>query len=48
MKIVAVSGKSYPVDKKRAEEIGVNRYLVKPFGFPELKEAVAELLGASS
>jgi phosphoribosyl 1,2-cyclic phosphodiesterase/ActR/RegA family two-component response regulator len=40
--IIAASAKRYPVDIRKAMEMGANAYLVKPYGMEELLEKVCE------
>lgn len=47
-KIVITSGKNYPVDLKAANVVGADRYLVKPFIFPELLKTIDSLLGPAA
>ena len=44
MKIIVTSGKSYPVDIRAAKDAGADQYLVKPYGFQQLVDAVERLL----
>lgn len=45
MKIMISSGKSYAVDRKAAQTIGADHYLVKPYTAEELLKAVQGLIG---
>ncbi len=44
--VILVSAKSMPSDIKIGMDAGASRYLTKPVGFLELKNAVAELVPA--
>lgn len=44
--ILVTSSKAYPVDIKKAKELGAADYLVKPFDLAELLEKVKALLGS--
>lgn len=40
IRVVVASAKAYPVDIRKAKELGASAYLVKPYGREELLEAV--------
>ncbi|MFH1729015.1 MAG: response regulator [Pseudomonadota bacterium] len=46
IKILIVSAKSFTADMKKAEELGANGYLTKPFRKAELIDEMNKLLGA--
>jgi phosphoribosyl 1,2-cyclic phosphodiesterase/CheY-like chemotaxis protein len=43
-KIIVVTGRDYPTDRKTAEEAGADEYLVKPIEFARLQEALQRVL----
>jgi len=46
MKILIVSAKAYEVDRKAAERLGADKFLVKPFTAETLLDSVKELVGS--
>jgi phosphoribosyl 1,2-cyclic phosphodiesterase len=48
IKIIVTSSKAYPVDIKKAKELGAADYLVKPYEMAELLNRVKALAGASN
>ena len=44
VRIVAISGKSYPVDLQTAKAEGADHYLVKPLSAPHLLDLIERLL----
>jgi phosphoribosyl 1,2-cyclic phosphodiesterase/ActR/RegA family two-component response regulator len=43
-KIIVVTGRDYPSDRKSAQEAGADEYLVKPIEFQELEKALSRML----
>lgn len=44
IKVIIASGKNFPADKRMAEELGVDKYVVKPVDWDDFKRVVADML----